>query len=94
MSAPVDAVVVPMEAGSYSDEDAYNCDTDKYDKRKIRVACPKCGNESSPLCSSKTRQTDSGWRWVGCDHKEPYARFETTCSKCKSVYRFGTHTPQ
>lgn len=51
MSAPVDAVVMPMEAGSYSDEDAYNCDTDKYDKRKIRVACPKCGNESSPCAA-------------------------------------------
>lgn len=94
MSASDQSVVMPLEAGSYDDEEAYNFDTGKFDKRKIRVTCPKCENVSSPLCSKKTKQLDSGWRWVGCDHKEPYTRFETECRKCKAKYRFSTHTPQ
>lgn len=33
-------------SGRYSDEDAMNVETDKYDKRKIKVYCPYCHEES------------------------------------------------
>jgi hypothetical protein len=81
-------------AGTYDDEHAYNIDTDKYDKRKVKVKCPKCCHVASPLCSSKTVQTDSGWRWVGDSHREPFASFKTVCKACKSPYTFSVQTPQ
>lgn len=82
------------DAGDYDDEDAYNGDTDKYDRRKVRVTCPCCQNVASPLCSTKTQQTSNGWRWVGCDHKEPYCNYRATCRKCRKEYRFTTYVPQ
>ncbi len=81
-------------AGDYDDEDAVNFDTDRYDKRKIRVTCPCCHNVASPLCSKNTTTTSSGWRWVGCDHREPYSNHRTKCRKCRKEYRFTIYTPQ
>lgn len=82
------------DAGDYSDEDAYNGDTDKYDKRKVVVTCPCCQGTSSPLCSPHTKLTSEGLRWVGCDHKEPYAAFRARCRRCRKEYRFTTYVPQ
>lgn len=82
------------DAGSYSDEDAFNCETDKFDKRKVKVVCPHCHNVSSPLASKKTVELSSGWRWCGCDHKEPFATFKAKCRKCRNWYRFTVYTPQ
>jgi Zn finger protein HypA/HybF involved in hydrogenase expression len=81
-------------AGGYSDEDAVNCDTGKFDRRKIRVTCPKCHNTSSPLLSSKTRMFYEGTEWVGCEYKQPCAEFSAKCRKCRSYYRFKVYTPQ
>lgn len=80
-------------AGSHDDEDAFNCDTDRYDRRKIRVSCPHCKRVGSPLCSPKTIQYKSGWRWVGCDHKEPYSSHVTQC-RCGGKYRFDVFIGQ
>lgn len=81
-------------AGNYNNEVAYNCDTEKYDWRKLKVICPNCENVSAPLCSKATKLIESGWRWVGCDHKEPYARHESECRSCHEKYRFDVYTPQ
>lgn len=80
-------------AGSHDDEEAMNSDTDKYDKRKIRVTCPHCLRVGSPLCSHKTVMFDSGWRWVDCSHKEPYSKHVTMC-RCGGKYRFDVYTGQ
>lgn len=81
-------------AGDYSDEIAYNWNTWAYDKRKIKIDCPHCNRGFAALCSKNTKQVDTGWRWVGCDHREPYATFETTCGKCKKELMFTVYTPQ
>ena len=81
-------------AGDYSDEDAYNCETDNYDLRKIKIICPHCGRKFAALCSKLTKLIHSGMRWVGCDHKEPYGCYETKCTKCKNDMHFTVHTPQ
>ena len=80
-------------AGSYSDEDCYNDDTDGFDRRKIKVDCPNCKRVFAALCSPRTDLVASGWRWVGCDHKEPYARWSTLC-RCGTQFTFDTYTPQ
>lgn len=80
-------------AGSYDDEEAYNPDTDRIDNRKIKVTCPGCGKSFAALCSPATEVYDSGWRWVGCDHREPYAAFRTR-HRCGSEFTFTTHTSQ
>lgn len=82
-----------LNAGSYDDEYAWNMDTDKVDNRKIKITCPNCNRSFAALCSLKTKMLDSGWRWVGCDHKEPYANFETTCS-CGVTLLFDVYTGQ
>ncbi len=82
-----------LEAGNFDDEDAYNLNTDAYDKRKVRVVCPHCNRTGSPLCSSKTKMFDSGWRWVGDSHKEPYSSHLTHC-RCNKKYRFTVYTGQ
>lgn len=81
------------DAGSYNDEDAWNVDTDKYDLRKIKVECPGCRTRFAALCSSKTTKVADGMRWVGCDHKEPYATYVTT-HRCGAQFSFTTYTPQ
>ena len=80
-------------AGNHDDEDAYNDGTDAYDKRKVRVTCPHCKREGSPLCSSKTVCFDSGWRWVADSHKEPFSSHTTIC-RCGGKYRFTVYTGQ
>jgi hypothetical protein len=96
VDAPTSSVITaPLaDAGSYSDEDAFNCDTDKFDKRKVKVVCPHCHNVSAPLASYKTTELNSGWRWCGCDHKEPFTTFKAKCRKCHKHYRFTVYTPQ
>ena len=81
------------DAGSIDDEYAYNIDTEKYDRRAIRVKCPGCGRIGSPLCSHKTERLRGEWRWVGLDHKQPEVDFRTTC-RCGQTYTFTTYTPQ
>lgn len=83
-----------LRAGSYSAEDADNCETGKFDDRKIKVTCPNCERVFSALCSPHTEQLDSGWRWVGMDHKEPYATFSSKCIKCDSMIKFDIYWPQ
>jgi hypothetical protein len=77
----------------YSDEDAYNDETDRYDLRKVKVACPGCKRVFAALCSPHTETTSSGWRWVGCDHREPFVSYRTKC-RCGRKFRFDTYTPQ
>lgn len=81
-------------AGDFSDEDAYNFDTDGFDRRVIRVSCPHCQREFAPLCSRLTVEIDGGWRWVGCDHREPYTTWRTRCGACRCEFTFTTYTPQ
>jgi hypothetical protein len=80
-------------AGRYSDEGAYNCNTDKLDWRKIKVECPYCRKASAPMLSKKTRLEGRGWEWVGDSHQEPYGEYRTTCS-CGESYGFRLFTPQ
>jgi hypothetical protein len=81
-------------AGRYSDEESFNCYTDKYDLRKIRVPCPHCQSWASPLLSPKTRKFHSGWTWHGLDYEEPCDEFASQCRKCRGWYRFTVYTPQ
>lgn len=82
-------------AGDLSDEDAYNDETDRYVRHRIKVNCPQCGRLNSPLCSPSTIRQAGGWRWVGLDHREPYVEYRTRCgSGCGAEYRFTTYTPQ
>lgn len=83
----------PLEGGEINEEDAWNGDTDRFDKRKMKIECPACREMRAPLCSPKTRPTDGGMRWVGDDHREPYTQFETTCA-CGARYWFTTFCPQ
>ena len=80
-------------AGDYSTEDATNYDTEKFDRRKIRVVCPTCKRKSALLCSPLTTEIHSDWRWVGCDHKEPYTIFRSKC-RCGQNLEFTIYTPQ
>lgn len=81
-------------AGDFDDEDCFNPETDGFDRRKMKIGCPACGRVGAPLCSPRTVVYDAGWRWVGCDHREPYASHRTVCPKCKITYTFTTFTPQ
>lgn len=81
-------------AGDYSDEDAYNCDTDKLNYRKLKIICPNCKHKCAALLSPHTKKIDSGWRWVGCDHKEPFMKMESLCRICREKYTFTVYTPQ
>ena len=80
-------------AGDYSEEDAFNFDTDKFDRRKILVGCPTCKRRSAFLCSPLTVVEHQGWRWVGCDHKEPFTNFRNKC-RCGQALTFTTYMPQ
>lgn len=80
-------------AGDYSDEDAFNLDTEKFDNRKIKVECPGCGALFAPLCSRLTVPIQGGMRWVGCDHREPYETWLTR-HRCGQEFTFTTYTPQ
>lgn len=91
---PEDLLGIPRHSGDYSDEDAVNCETDKFDKRKIKVICPYCHRQFAPLLSKFTKSIDGGWRWVFCSHKEPWTKFETTCRKCQNKMTFTLYTPQ
>lgn len=82
------------DAGDFSDELIYNPDTDKYSSWKLRIECPYCGHTASPLCSYNTQQIESGWRWVGIDHREPYGKYKTICYKCREEYTFTVYTSQ
>jgi hypothetical protein len=82
-----------FETWDYSDEDAWT-ENDKFNTRKIRVVCPNCGREFCALSSKLTVYIDGGLRWVGCDHREPYARWGTRCTRCNCKFMFETHTPQ
>lgn len=84
---------VPSAKWDFDDEGAYNDETDTYDLRRVRVECPACGREQSPLCSPYSRLLVNEWRWVGLDHKEPFATYVTRC-RCKSAFKFTTFTPQ
>lgn len=84
-------------AGDWSDEDFYNGERDTYDPRKLRLDCPHCGRPISPLLSPSLLLHDSGWRWVGVDHKEPYGSYRARCPRskgCGREFRFTLHTPQ
>lgn len=93
-------LLIPEECGggfehiNYDDECCYNDNTDGWDARKLKVLCPNCGREFAALCSYLTKETDSGWRWVGCDHREPYATFKTKDPKCGAEFYFTIYTPQ
>lgn len=76
-----------------NDEDAHSFDTGKYDQRKIKPICPGCDKPFAALCSKNTTHTDSGWRWAGCDHREPYATFVTR-HRCGTEFVFTVYTPQ
>lgn len=80
-------------AGEFSDEDLYT-ELENFDKRKLKIDCPTCGRRTAALCSPKTSIVQSGWRWVGLDHREPYATFKSTCIQCLNEYKFTTYTPQ
>ena len=81
-------------AGEVDDEEAWNSDTDRFDRRKIKIECPHCHEEFAPLCSPATEMTESGWRWHGCDHREPYGQYRTTHRRCGGKLWFRTYTPQ
>lgn len=77
-------------AGNYSDSNAYNPETEKMDKRKIKVTCPHCKKISAALCSPKTELVDKGTFWVYSDGKEDYSKYQTEC-KCGKSYTFSAH---
>lgn len=78
----------------YDVEDCWNGETDRFDARKCKVQCPKCKREFAALLSPYTKHLDGGWRWVGCDHKEPYDDHATICVRCKFAFRFTTYISQ
>lgn len=90
-------VAESKDAGDFNDEDAYSPDTDNFDGRKVRIPCPHCGRVTAALLSPLTEWIDGGWRWVGCDHREPYGTFRTRCSStrgCGQPFTFTTYTAQ
>jgi|GEM_PF-4772988 len=72
----------------YDTEHCWNPDTDKMDKRKLKVKCPHCERLFAALCSQKTKLVDHGMQWCGEDY-EGYSQFITTCS-CKKEFKFTT----
>lgn len=72
-------------AGFISDEDSYNPDSDKVDKRKIKIDCPNCQRLSAPLCSNKTTLLHNSN--VGMEWDEYHATYTTQC-RCGQHYRF------
>lgn len=67
--------------------DAWNFDTDKVDKRKIKIECPSCKRKFAALCSKST--TDNGHSNVGCpDYDDWASRHKTVCGKCKHEFEF------
>lgn len=89
---PISAYGLP-HAGDYNDEDAYNLDTGKMRWWEIKVTCPSCHRLYAACMSPYTVPTGGGWRWCGCDHREPYTDWVTLCS-CGIIYTFTTYTPQ
>lgn len=85
------------DAGGWSDEELLNFDTEKYDRRKLRLECPSCGRPIAPLCSPSLEHVDAGWRWVGLDHQEPWSQYIARCPRskgCGAWFRFLLYTPQ
>lgn len=60
----------------------------------LRVKCPGCGREGSPLMSRLTRLLRSYWSWVGMSYSAPHTDYETRCPGCKATYEFTTFWPQ
>jgi|APSaa5957512622_1039677.scaffolds.fasta_scaffold00181_17 hypothetical protein len=83
-----------LYGGKFDDEDAFNVDTDRYDKRKVKIICPGCDRVFAALCSPLTEHLQSEWRWQGCEYKQPEADFVTRCGKCGTRFRFTVYTPQ
>lgn len=81
-------------AGSYDNQHAFNEETDNYLKSKIKIECPHCKSKISPhLCRTEVH-LDGGWRWVGCDYKEPYDEFGVFCPQCKKPIKYTEYTEQ
>ena len=73
-------------AGFISDESAWNPESDKIDKRKLKIICPSCERLSAPLCSNKTDLLHNSK--VGIDWDEYHAIYKTQC-RCGQHYRFA-----
>jgi len=82
-----------LDGGEVNIEDFFGEESDKLDRRKVKVKCPACRRTRAPLCSPKTTESDGGMRWVGLDHREPYQRYRTVCA-CRARYYFTTFIPQ
>lgn len=82
------------DAGSFSDEDLYDYDTDRYMRGRLSLACPHCGHNHRPLLSPSVATVEFGWRWVGLDHREPYSAKIARCARTRRWYSFTTYTPQ
>lgn len=83
---PEQSPVELPHAGHFHDNDAYNCETEKLDKRKVKVGCPECKRKGAPLCSSKTTRI-RGSRHGFDDWGDYHTLFETEC-RCGQKYRF------
>lgn len=75
-------------------EAAYDEDSDRFVRARIKTNCPHCKRRVAPLLSKRTRCLQAGWRWVGLDHKEPYEDWLCFCPGCRKPYLFTTYTPQ
>lgn len=84
----------PTDFVEFNDEEVPNDETDVYVLARVRIPCPRCEREICPLLSTRTRLLENDWRWVGTDHREPYASFLCFCRWCDSPFKLTTYTPQ
>lgn len=78
----------------YSDECMYSEHTDRWNRRALRVACPHCQREASPLLSPTCAHVDFYWRWCSLDHQDPCNSYHVRCPGCRQWYGFEVITPQ
>lgn len=96
LEAPLGDYLWRMDLPSieFNNEDAYHPSSDEFDCRLVVVECPVCGRRCSPFLSRAIRHIRSGWRWVGLDHREPYAEWYCRCPGCRENFILTTVTPQ
>jgi hypothetical protein len=81
-------------AGTFDMDDAFDPETMRNDKRKVKFKCPFCNCEQSPLVKERTKKIKEYYKWVGFSHKEPYFDFETICENCSEKFTFSIFYPQ
>lgn len=78
----------------FSIEEFWPDSADEPNLGNLRAPCANCGRQVYAWTSPSRTPLDSGWRWVGLSHQEPYTAYFAACGWCGGPVHFTIHAPQ